>query len=70
MALGTGESMGNGSAVCNITVCCSYCCSYRSQGVSGKEVTPFILAKVNELMEGKSLAASILFVLIDIFGNV
>ena len=33
---------------------------YRDQGVLGKEVTPFVLQRVNELTKGQSLQASIL----------
>jgi len=35
--------------------------NYRCLRITGKDVTPFMLKKVNELMDGKSLEASILF---------
>lgn len=34
--------------------------SLRAEGVTGRDVTPFILQKVNDLTKGKSLQASIL----------
>ena len=34
--------------------------SNRESSVAGKEVTPFVLQRVNELTEGQSLQASIL----------
>ena len=33
---------------------------FRDQGIQGKEVTPFVLQKVNEITKGQSLYASIL----------
>ena len=33
---------------------------FRNKGISGKEVTPFVLQRVNQLTKGKSLEASIL----------
>ncbi|MGO4832795.1 pseudouridine-5'-phosphate glycosidase, partial [Rhizobiaceae sp. 2RAB30] len=35
----------------------------RQRGISGKEVTPFLLARLNELTSGKSLEANIALVL-------
>lgn len=34
--------------------------SLRAEGITGRDVTPFILQKVNDLTKGKSLQASIL----------
>ena len=39
----------------------------RKEGITGKEVTPFILQRVNERTAGKSLEASILFVLLTLY---
>jgi pseudouridine-5'-phosphate glycosidase len=33
---------------------------FRTKGIMGKEVTPYILQRVNEITEGVSLTASIL----------
>ena len=41
-------------------------CYCREKGIAGKDVTPYILARVNELTEGRSLAASFLFVKIEL----
>lgn len=38
----------------------SMLCSDRESSVVGKEVTPFVLQRVNELTKGESLQASIL----------
>lgn len=35
----------------------------RDRGIGGKEVTPFLLARLNELTAGRSLAANIALVL-------
>jgi len=40
-------------------VCFIYC---RQEGVKGKEITPFVLQRVNELTSGKSLEANIALV--------
>ena len=36
------------------------CCRFRKNGIYGKEITPFVLQRVNQLTKGKSLEASIL----------
>ena len=37
-----------------------YLCSlHRSQGISGRDITPFILNRVNDMTKGESLEASI-----------
>jgi len=40
----------------------------RTKNISGKEITPYVLQRVNELTKGKSLEASILVVANPKFG--
>lgn len=37
-----------------------FLCLLSDKGITGRDVTPFILQKVNEITKGKSLQASIL----------
>ena len=45
--------------VCIYESVCMCTCTCRSAGIGGKEVTPYILQRVNELTRGRSLQASI-----------
>jgi pseudouridine-5'-phosphate glycosidase len=40
---------------------------YREQNIAGKDVTPFVLERVNEITGGTSLQASILFLMLSGF---
>lgn len=64
MVCGYGDKVSAGNRASLLMpfqlICGHFLAIYRSKGITGKEVTPFLLQKLTELTDGKSLDSSIL----------
>lgn len=64
MVCGYGDKVSAGNSASPLTpfqlICGHFLYTCRSKGITGKEVTPFLLQKLTELTDGKSLDSSIL----------
>lgn len=64
MVCGYGDKVSAGNSAAPLMpfqlICGHFLYTCRSKGITGKDVTPFLLQKLTELTDGKSLDSSIL----------